>query len=233
MPYHTKIYVLADRFNIPLLKDLAFSKTTALLAELQMIAERADLVAMVTAVTYAFDNLLPHSGDSSSSSGPTLERLLRYFTQYISWALDAFRSNDEFKKLVASNSDFAEALIESCSPALTPPWVMDIIAGASGSRAAGKGSEKLTLTTSTDSNHILYRNCTCGYTGVMGVQCASCMMFDNQVGMGVEIHGSLLGTVGVGRISGTKTNLRYTCNWCQQLNAYSTATQGFYASDGG
>ena len=197
-----------------------------------MIAERADLVAMVTAVTYAFENLLPHSGDSSGS-GPTLERLLRYFTQYISWALDAFRSNDEFKKLVASNSDFAEALVESCSPALTPPWVMDIITGASGSRAAGKGSEKLTLTTSTDSNHILYRNCTCGYTGVMGVLCASCGMFDDQVGMGVEFHGSHLGTVGVDRISGTKTNLQYTCNWCQELNNYDTVATYFYENHNG
>lgn len=228
LPYHTKIYVLADRFNIPLLKDLAFSKITALLADLGMVAERTDLVAMVTAVTYAFDNLLVHSG-SPSDSGSTLERLLQYFTQYFSWALDAFRSNDEFKKLLTSNSDFAEALVVNCSPTLTPPWVMTVI---SNSRAAGSGSSEVTLVT-TDSNHALYRQCTCGYTGVMGVQCASCSRCDGQVGTDIQFYGSLLGTVGASRISGTKTNFQYTCRWCQVTGTYSTGIGSFYRPDYG
>ncbi|KAF8418880.1 hypothetical protein EV426DRAFT_539193, partial [Tirmania nivea] len=206
LPYHTKIYVLADRFNIPVLKDLAFSKITALLAELGMVAERADLVSIVTAVTYAYDNLLAHSGSPSS----TPERLLRYFTQYISWALDSFRSNDEFFTLLASNSEFAEALVVNCSPALTPPWVMDMIAGASKSKSASTETEKIVLD-ATDSSHVLYNECTCGYRGVMGIQCSSCENFDDHVGMNVEFHGSLLGTVGASRISGTRTNYNYTC----------------------
>ncbi|KAF8418882.1 hypothetical protein EV426DRAFT_553939, partial [Tirmania nivea] len=100
LPNHTKVYVLADRFNIPSLKDVAFSKITALLAELGMVAERADLVTLLAAVTYAYDNLPVHSGDP----GGTSERLLRCFAQYISWALDVFRLNDEFIKLLSSNS---------------------------------------------------------------------------------------------------------------------------------
>ncbi|RPB23932.1 hypothetical protein L211DRAFT_825130 [Terfezia boudieri ATCC MYA-4762] len=230
LPYHTKIYVLADRFNIPLLKNLAFSKITALLAELGMVAERTDLVAMVTAVTYAYDNLLVHSR-KPSVSGSTLERLLQYFTQYISWALDAFRSNDEFKKLLASNSDFAEALVVSCSPALTPPWIMDVITGAS--VATSNKSEEIILTPSTDSNHILYRKCSCGYTGVMGVQCASCARFDDQVGTDVKYYGKLLGTFGAGRISGSQKNFRYTCRWCQVVNAYNTSNKSFYCQNYG
>ncbi|KAF8458289.1 hypothetical protein BGX38DRAFT_1125691 [Terfezia claveryi] len=226
LPYHTKIYVLADRFNIPLLKDHAFSKITALLAELGMVAERTDLVAMVTAVTYAYDNLLVHSG-RPSDSGSTLERLLRYFTQYISWALDAFRTNDEFKKLLASNSDFAEALVVSCSPALTPPWIMDVTTGAS--KATSKQSEQIILTASTDSNHILYRKCSCGYKGVMGVQCASCRRLDDQVGTD-ELYGRLLGTLGAGRISGTQKNFQYTCRWCQVINTYNTSNKSFSCS---
>lgn len=226
--YHTKIYVLADRFNIPLLKDLAFSKITTLLAELGMVAERADLVAIVAAVEYAYDNLLAHSG-SSSDSGPTPERLLQYFTRYISWTLDVFRSNDEFLKLLASNSDFAEALVVSCSPALTPPWVMDIIAGRG---ATSAGSEKIIFATA-DSNHILYRRCNCSYTGVMGIQCLHCKQFDDEIGRNVEFHGSLLGSVGEGRISGTKTNFQYKCKWCQTTNTYNTNSSAFYRQNYG
>ncbi|KAF8458290.1 hypothetical protein BGX38DRAFT_1265034 [Terfezia claveryi] len=132
LPYHTKIYVLADRFNIPLLKDLAFSKITALLAELGMVTEHTDLVAIVAAVKYAYDNLLTNI----SSNGLPLERLLQYFIQYISWALDAFRSNEEFRKLLAANSDFSEALVMGCNPTLTPPWIMDVIVDGSDSGAA-------------------------------------------------------------------------------------------------
>ncbi|RPB23927.1 hypothetical protein L211DRAFT_785969, partial [Terfezia boudieri ATCC MYA-4762] len=225
LSYHTKIYVLADRFNIPLLKDLAFSKITALLAELGMVAEHTDLVAIVAAVKYAYENLLTNV----SSSGAPLERLLRYFIQYISWALDAFRSNDEFKKLLAGNSDFAEALVVSCNPALTPPW---IIVDGSNSEAASKDTEKIMFTTSTDSNHILYRKCSCGYTGVMGVQCASCTRFDDQVGTKVEFHGTLLGTFGVSRITGTQTNFQYTCKWCQVTELYNTSARVYYTNRG-
>ncbi|RPB23930.1 hypothetical protein L211DRAFT_825127 [Terfezia boudieri ATCC MYA-4762] len=221
--YHSKIYVLADRFNIPLLKDLAFLKITALLEELGMVAKRTDLVAMVTAVTYAYDNLLVHSG-KPSVSGSTLERLLQYFTQYISWALDAFRSNDGFKKLLVSNSDFAEALVVSCSPARAPPWIMDIIKGAS--KATSKNSETIILTTSTDNNHILYRKCSCGYTGVMGVQCASCARFDDQVGTDVECYGKLLGTFGAGRISGTQNGVRYQIPTIQSTGRFTLRAMG-------
>ena len=187
-----------------------------------MVAERADLVAIVAAVAYAYDNLLAHSG-SSSDSGPTPEQLLQYFTWYISWTLDVFRSNDEFLKLLASNSDFAEALVVSCNPALTPPWVLDRIAGA---RATSTRSEKITFATP-NNNHILYRKCTCSYTGVMGIQCSSCKKFENEIGTNVEFYGSLLGTVGEGRISGTKTNFQYKCKWCQTTKTYDTSSAKF------
>jgi len=221
LPYHTKLYVLADRFNIPSLKDLAFSKIATLHTELGKVTERADLLATLAAVTYAYDNLLAHSG-SLGDSGPAPERLLRYFAQYIAWALEIFRYNDEFIKLLASNSDFAEALVVCCSPALVPPWITDVITRASKSGAASEESEKITLDTVTDSNHLLYRNCSCGYKGVMGIMCAACNGFDDQVGTSVQFHKSPLGTVGAGRISGTATDLKYTCRWCQTSNTYGT-----------
>jgi len=214
LPYHTKLYVLADRFNIPPLKDLAFSNIAALLAELGRVSERADLLMTVAAVTYAYDNLLAHSG-SLGDSGPAPERLLRYFAQYIAWDLEIFRYNEEFIKLLASNSDFAEALVVCCNPALVPPWITDVIAKASKSGAASEESEKITLDTVSDSSHLLYRNCSCGYKGLMGIMCTSCNCFDDQVGTSVLFHKSPLGTVGAGRISGTVTALKYTCKWCQ------------------
>ena len=61
------------------------------------------------------------------------------FTIYLDLVSQHTRSNDEFLKLLVRNSDFAEALVVSCSPALTPPWVKSVIAGEVGWWVVGVG----------------------------------------------------------------------------------------------
>ncbi|KAF8464274.1 hypothetical protein BDZ91DRAFT_640381, partial [Kalaharituber pfeilii] len=106
---HTKMYVLADRFNTAILKNLAYSKLTALLADVGMIAAETDVAALMEAVTYAYDNL------------PYSTKLLEYFAQYISWALDVFRTNKEFQALLVNSTDFVKALVANSRGAAAPP----------------------------------------------------------------------------------------------------------------
>ncbi|KAF8465072.1 hypothetical protein BDZ91DRAFT_640047, partial [Kalaharituber pfeilii] len=118
---HTKMYVLADRFNTVILKNLAYSKLTALLADIGMITAETDVVALMEAVTYAYDNLpystVPLPADASVSP----EKLLEYFSQYISWALDVFRTNKQFQALLVNSTDFVKALVTNSRGAAAPP----------------------------------------------------------------------------------------------------------------
>ncbi|KAF8460017.1 hypothetical protein BDZ91DRAFT_635347, partial [Kalaharituber pfeilii] len=108
---HTKVYALADRFNTVTLKNLAYSKITALLADIGMVVLKVDVAALMEAVTYAYDNL------------PYSTRLLEYFAQYTSWAIDVFRTNKEFQALLVSCPDFAKALVTNSRGAAAPPWL--------------------------------------------------------------------------------------------------------------
>ncbi|KAF8452951.1 hypothetical protein BDZ91DRAFT_668854 [Kalaharituber pfeilii] len=106
---HTKLYVLADRFNIIPLGSLSYSRFTALLAELGMMSREAGVEAVMSTVAYAFDNL-PFSA------------LLKYLMQYVSWSLDVLRNNSHFSDLLATSHDFARALVASSPAARSPPW---------------------------------------------------------------------------------------------------------------
>ncbi|KAF8452946.1 hypothetical protein BDZ91DRAFT_802508 [Kalaharituber pfeilii] len=131
--YHTKLYVLADRFNIIPLGNLSYSKITALLAELRMMSGEADVEAVMSTVAYAFDNLPfptvnPTSSTTSDALSPTFtcsahtpsNKLLKYLVQYVSWALDVLRSSSHFSDVLATSHDFARALAAN-SPAATDP----------------------------------------------------------------------------------------------------------------
>ncbi|KAF8459924.1 hypothetical protein BDZ91DRAFT_740596 [Kalaharituber pfeilii] len=118
---HTKMYVLADRFNIVSLKGLAYNNITALLVNIGMVTNTGNVEAVMAAVSYAFGNLPFRSFSSSSTAAPE-EQLLKYFAQYVSWALDTFRANPEFHSLLEHSSDFAKALISHSRSAISPPW---------------------------------------------------------------------------------------------------------------
>ncbi|KAF8459934.1 hypothetical protein BDZ91DRAFT_740625 [Kalaharituber pfeilii] len=161
---HTKIYVLADRFNIVPLKDVAYNKITTLLADLGMVAATDDVAAVMAAVSFAFCNLPFSTASSSSISTPT-EKLLKYFAQYTAWALDVFRTNPEFCSLLESSPDFAKSLVTNSRSAATPPWSSTIVETGDGR----KGTVSFESTCEDDKTHILSRLCTasgCNYVGV-------------------------------------------------------------------
>ncbi|KAF8456415.1 hypothetical protein BDZ91DRAFT_745558 [Kalaharituber pfeilii] len=209
---HTKVYVLADRFNIVPLKDLSYNQITTLLADLGMVAAADDVEAVMAAVSFAFGNLPFSSSTLSSITAPT-ERLLKYFAHYTSWALDVFRTNAELCSLLEHSPDFAKALVTNSRSAPTAPWAASTIDSGSES----KGTMTLTASYTGDKSHILHRGCArpeCSYTGVMIIQCPSCKKVDSEIGGSIQFKGSILGTVEQDRITGTKTSYSYKCKWC-------------------
>jgi len=231
---HIKVYVLSDRFNIAPLKELAFAKISALLTDMGMVKSRVGILAMTEAVIYAYENLPLCRGKTKSSStmstdtdttpiAPT-ERLLNYLAQYIAWALDIFRYNDEFMRLIADNPDFTEALIASCRPASIPPWILD---AASASSSDVSTTEMITFE-STNKKNVLHRRCgACAYTGIMQIKCLSCNHVDSEIGLDLKCRESSLFTVGKSRLSGSKQSFRYTCKWCNVSNTYDGTNRSF------
>ncbi|KAF8459928.1 hypothetical protein BDZ91DRAFT_851821 [Kalaharituber pfeilii] len=210
---HTKIYVLADRFNIVPLKDLAYNKITALLADLGMVAAADDVEAVMTAVSYAFGNL-PFSTSSTRISAST-EKLLNYFAQYTSWALDVFRTNPEFCSLLEDSPGFARALVTNSRSAATPPWSSIITDTGVGSTAT------LDLCAIPDKDQILSRRCgSCGNIGAAAIYCPKCSRFDNETGYLIHSNGNTIGILGAKRLSGTKTSYTYKCKCCIAENVW-------------
>ncbi|KAF8463882.1 hypothetical protein BDZ91DRAFT_698173 [Kalaharituber pfeilii] len=215
--WHTKVYVLADRFNTVILKDLAYTKLTALLADVGMIATETDVVAFMEAVTYAYDNLPYSTVLQSPDAAVSPEKLLEYLAQYISWSLDAFRTNKEFQALLVNSTDFVKALVTNSRGAAAPPWIQGLI-----SDAAKAGSTALKISSQANTTHVLSRSCSCGYSGVMSIMCAHCECIDHEIGTRVEIYKSDLGVIGEDRISGTKSSYHYTCKWCGVKEHYGS-----------
>ena len=122
--FHTKVYALSDRFNVTKLKDLAYSKITALFVECGMVADKSDMDAVMEAVTYAFGHLTlsvqkgPFSPDSLNSK----EKLLVYMVRYMAWARDSFQKNEAFLHLLEECPEFAIALVFTSRSASAPPW---------------------------------------------------------------------------------------------------------------
>lgn len=168
-----------------------------------------------------------HSTSPTTHVAPT-ERLLRYFAHYIAWALEIVRYNDAFIGLLASCPDFAEALVSRCRPAAEAPWEEEEEESASGQGGKGKGKgSRYTVAPSTDAAHVLHRACTCGFTGVMGIVCASCEKYNGDVGISVWRNGRELGVAGGELVSGTKTQIGYKCKYCTVDNTYGPSPQSF------
>ncbi|KAF8453579.1 hypothetical protein BDZ91DRAFT_807898 [Kalaharituber pfeilii] len=107
---HTKVYVLADHFNTPILKELAYSRITALLVDLGMITESGDIEVLLVTITYAFVSLPLSTLNTTSPSAIVApsEKLLRQRT--------------EFGELLHC-ADFARALVSFSQGTPTPPWI--------------------------------------------------------------------------------------------------------------
>ena len=207
--FHTKLYVLGDRFNITKLKDYAFSKISTLFVECGMVADKSDVDAVMEAVAYAFDKL-PFSVQQACSLGNlnVKERLLVYMAQYTAWARDSLRMNETFVNLLGDCPEFAVALLFGSITAPVPPWIAEPI------DTGNENSSGWTLSHDSKS-HILSRSCgTCKFQGVMSIWCTGCKKYDYEVGSQIVVGGTNVGEVGSHRVSGNQRVFTYTCKWC-------------------
>ncbi|KAF8461193.1 hypothetical protein BDZ91DRAFT_737403 [Kalaharituber pfeilii] len=107
---HSKLYVLADRFNIGPLKDLSFQKLTSSLTE-KSNPDPSLSADVLRSAMYAVENL------------PALtERLVDYLLRYIAWILDNVRDLEDFTQLFQAHPDAAVALVRLTQRAAQPPW---------------------------------------------------------------------------------------------------------------
>ena len=195
--FHTKVYILSDRFNITKLKDLAYSKIETLLVKCGMVANKSDIDAVMEAVTYAFGHLTlsVQKGLFSPDSLNSGEKLLVYMVRYIAWARDLFQTNEAFTHLLEESPEFAIALVYTSRSASAPPW---------------SNSETAYDSTS----HILSRFCgNCTYRGIMYMYCPNCRHYDTEVA--------------AKRLSGNKLEFTYTCKWCSHKQNCNQSFQYF------
>ncbi|KAF8466862.1 hypothetical protein BDZ91DRAFT_724192 [Kalaharituber pfeilii] len=110
---HTKIYVLADRFNVPALQDLSFGRLTATLADHPILRRDfiKDMSIVLKVTLYAADNL-------PNLSKPPLNYLIRYIT----WGIESARILPEFSDLIHARPDVAVALFQEVQPPWRAPW---------------------------------------------------------------------------------------------------------------
>ena len=90
---HLQLCVLADKFNIPILKELAESKFHSEINPIEPSSDR-DATGLVTVIGYAYDNL------------PESHPILKYLAKYASWKLNLLRATTEFNKLLLTQPTF-------------------------------------------------------------------------------------------------------------------------------
>ncbi|KAF8460090.1 hypothetical protein BDZ91DRAFT_799158 [Kalaharituber pfeilii] len=145
-----------------------------------MVAEKADVEAMVAVVNYAFGNL-PFSSSNPKIISVPREPLLKYFAHYTSWALDVFTTSEAFCDLLVQCPDFAQALVLNSNPARRPPWVDAVSQGSDGEVVK---PPEVSVTSEEDKSHILSRHCSnCDYVGVMSIMCKRCDKVDLEIGV--------------------------------------------------
>ena len=212
--FHTKVYVLADRFNITKLKDLTFSKVTTLFVDLGMVADKPDVDAVMEAIAYAYDKLPLSHGPLSLHNLNVKERLLGYMAQYLAWARDSLQTNKKFIDMLGDYPELAVALLFSSRTASTPPWIAGQIDNAIG------GSSQWAISYESTS-HILSRSCRkCNYKGIMGTWCTSCKKCDYEVGLQIVVGDMIVGEVGADRLSGNQRVFTHICKWCKHEQSY-------------
>ncbi|KAF8464691.1 hypothetical protein BDZ91DRAFT_682066 [Kalaharituber pfeilii] len=211
--YHTKIYVLAHRFNTLLLKGLAYSKITELLAHVGTVSKEEDIAAILSAITYAFENLPCGTGNTTSSSYIAVpsEKLLKYFAQYCAWSLDGFRDKNAFGETLLACPQFAKAVVMLLPAIKTPPRVEE-------PHKNGENPKTLQVATAS-SNHLLFRQCTtCKYKGRMSIKCPGCNYMDDEIGLVVELPGGQRAVLGEDRLKRSFEPFIYKCKWCETSN---------------
>ncbi|KAF8462119.1 hypothetical protein BDZ91DRAFT_735144 [Kalaharituber pfeilii] len=108
---HTKLHVLADRFNVLALKTLSFNKMKSSIEQQPTQITASALTMVVDTARYAVENL------------PNLkEDLVDYLLCYMAWMLPRVRELPEFTSLIQEHPDVAITLLKLTPRAAQPPW---------------------------------------------------------------------------------------------------------------
>jgi len=95
---HLQLCVFADKFNIPILKELAEWKFRTEIHRIEPSSER-DATSLVMVMGYAYDNL------------PSSHPILIFLAQYASWKLELLRATTEFNQLILTQPTFLQEFL--------------------------------------------------------------------------------------------------------------------------
>ena len=105
---HLQLCVFGDKFNIPILKQLAESKFHAGINRIELSSER-DTTGLVMVIGHAYDNL------------PSSDPILKFLARYAAWKLELLRGTTCFKDLILTQPDFlTEFLLHLKGPMAKP-----------------------------------------------------------------------------------------------------------------
>ena len=107
---HLQLCVFGDKFNIPILKQLAESKFHTEINPLEPQSER-DAAGLLMVIGYAYDNL--------PSSDPTL----KFLAQYASWKMELLRAAVGFDSFLLDRPDFLNQLLICLGGLSTKPTI--------------------------------------------------------------------------------------------------------------
>ena len=90
---HLQLYAFAEKFNVPILKQLAESKFHTEISPLEPQSER-DAAGLLMMIGYAYDNL------------PSSDPILKFLAQYAAWKLELLRGATSLNDLILTEPDF-------------------------------------------------------------------------------------------------------------------------------
>ena len=99
---HLQLRAFAEKFNVPILKQLAESKFHTEISPVTVEANcTRDVSGLVMVIGYAYDNL------------PSLDPVLKFLAQYAAWKLELLREAAGFNDLVLSQPEFLRELLRN------------------------------------------------------------------------------------------------------------------------
>jgi len=95
---HLQLCVFADKFNIPILTELAESKFHAGFNRIEL-RNKSDATSLVMVIGYAYDNL------------PSSHPIQKFLAQYASWKLELLRETTGFNELISTQPSFLQEFL--------------------------------------------------------------------------------------------------------------------------
>ncbi|KAL4924818.1 BTB/POZ domain-containing protein [Aspergillus undulatus] len=107
---HIRLYKFCDLYTIPDLQDLAYTKTTETLTEINQPTTLDTQLAVIAALRFSFRRLPPN------------DRFLDWLSQYASYNITHLRVQRDFHDLLSELPSLGSRMVLSMNPAKSPPW---------------------------------------------------------------------------------------------------------------